>query len=130
GRAGGDRALEDRVHIRDVEQDADRRAADRKRTLRAHLWMFVGEHDDRIADADFSVTDLAVGPGEPQGFGRAECFLVEVDRFRRATADDVRRRRMIAVGNRFHWGGHERSPLFGSCDVYAKLRQSITGEAY
>src|SRR5262245_34843407 len=63
-RARGQRLREARVDVLDVEQEADRRAAQRPRAVVTHLGMLVGEHDHRVPDADFSVADLAAGGGE------------------------------------------------------------------
>src|SRR5262249_24862067 len=63
--------------------------------------MLVGQHDDRVADLDLGVADLAVGPGHAHPLGRAEDAPVVVERPRRAVDDQVGRNAVKAVRNRF-----------------------------
>src|SRR6266511_3094434 len=63
---GGYRLAKLCVHVLDVEQDADRRAAERLRAAEAHVGVLVGHHDRRVADLDLGVADLAAGTGEAQ----------------------------------------------------------------
>src|SRR5688572_19453272 len=51
--AGSHRLFAERVHILDVEMDADRRAAERLRRFAAVLRKFIRQHDQRIAKSDF-----------------------------------------------------------------------------
>ena len=55
------RALHEGIDIRDVDQQVDRRAAQRLRAAEVHLGELVGQHDRRGADADLGVTDAAAG---------------------------------------------------------------------
>ena len=92
-----DGALEQRVAIVDVEPQRDRRAAERLRAPAApHL---VVEHDDRIADADLGMHDLAVRSWRPRQYFGAERLRVPVERAGRIVHDEVRRYRVVSGGN-------------------------------
>src|SRR5215510_1216100 len=122
--AGGQRALHDAIDVLDVQHDADRRAADPAWTQRADLGMLVGEHDGRVADLDLGVPDSAARRGDADLLDGCERLLVEVDGLRRVVADQVRRRRVVAIGNRLDVAHHElllRStiPLAARRDSYA-----------
>src|SRR5215471_5425661 len=61
----GDRRLDGRVHVVDVEHHAHRRATVRSRGARAHFMVLVSQHDHRITDLDLGVPDLSLGTGHP-----------------------------------------------------------------
>ena len=84
-----------------------RRAADRLRRAEAHLRILVREHDQPAFDLDLGVADLAFRAAHAHALGRAERFLVEVDRRRRAVDAEIRRHARIVVGDGFD--GHGRS---------------------
>ena len=95
-----DRLLEERIHIVDIEKDTTAGAAQRLRGPGGTAGHFVGEHDHRIADFDFRVTDLSVGSVHTHYFLRTECVLVKVEGPRGIVKSKIRRYRAISLGNR------------------------------
>ena len=55
---------------------------------------------ERIADADFGVHDLPVRPDRARDFLGAERLLVPVDRLRGVVERELRRHRVMTLGNR------------------------------
>src|SRR5205814_5178358 len=86
------------VDIGNVEQQADRGAAERLRALVAHLDRLVREHYDALADLDFGVTDRAARAGKTHQFRGTEGFLVELQGARRTANDKVRGDAGISAG--------------------------------
>ena len=105
--------LHGRVDVGDVQHDADRRAAELPRSACAHLRVLIGQHDDRITDADLRMPDFSARPGYPHALGRGEDPLVEVERARRAVDDHVRRGVVISVRHRLHFAS--RAHRFPPC---------------
>src|SRR6267378_6457695 len=99
------------VHVLDVEKDAHRRPAKRLRTARVYLGGFVRKHDDRIAYLDFGVADLATRLRHAQQFLCTKRLLIELDCLRRTLDDQVRRRGVIAIRDRFRFVCHQSSPF-------------------
>src|SRR5262249_55728417 len=96
-RARARRLAEQRVGVLRVNPQADRRSADLLRSLpAAHR---VVQEDDRIADAEFGVHDLAVGADGAALFFGAESLPVPVDRVRRIVEDQMRRDGMESFWN-------------------------------
>src|SRR5439155_18083097 len=81
-------------------EEAEGRALQLLRRLRARLREPIGEHDSRIADRKLGVPDLPA-----RGFGARELLrpkrpLVELDRLRRVVNGEVRAEGVVALGNR------------------------------
>src|SRR6266496_1678361 len=115
------------VDVREVEHDADRRAADRARAEGTHRRMLVGQHDNRAADCELRMPYAAVWTAEPITLDRAECVLVKIDRLGRAVDDQVGRYAAVAVGDGFD-SGH-RKPSFGLLSAVAGCGESEAGFA-
>jgi hypothetical protein len=79
-RTGCHRALEHRVHVRQIQMDAHRRAAERLGPAHVHFRVFVGEHDARAADLDLGVADPSARLGQPHHLLGVEHVDVELDR--------------------------------------------------
>lgn len=92
-------AADQRIHVFDLDENIDRRAAERGRAQEIHFWKFVGEHDRRHADAQLGVTDAAVRQLDTHHFARAESVLVIFNCPRRSFHAQVRRRAAIFVWN-------------------------------
>src|SRR5262245_55693536 len=88
--AGLERAIEDIVHILDIEQDADARSAERLRTVMTHLGRLIGQHDDGITDFDLGMPDFAAGPFHAEELSGVKRPLVEVDGLSSVLDDEVR----------------------------------------
>src|SRR5579864_8688816 len=69
----------------------------------AHLGIFVGNHDSRVADLEFGVTDFAIGLAHAKNFGGTENFLVIIDGLRSILDDQVRRYRIVSFGNEWNF---------------------------
>ena len=109
-RARVDRALDDRVDVLDVHEDAGARAAELLRGSRRALRKLVGEHHERVSDLELGVADLAVRCVHAHALLRAERLLVVRDRGGRIVEGQIRGSGVIPVGNRLHC--HGSSPPF------------------
>ena len=105
-RAGINCLTEHRIDALHVEQQTDRRAAERLRADNISLGKFVRQHDGRIADSDFGVHDFPVGDWHAKQLGGSKGAFVKVDGFRGSTDDQIRRRRVITVRNGFCFRSH------------------------
>jgi hypothetical protein len=78
--AGFNCAIEEGVDILRVEEE---RVAWRGVGIRgfAHSWEFVTEHDDRVANAQFGVSDRIAGAVHAHNFLSVKDLLVEIDGF-------------------------------------------------
>src|SRR5216684_1133556 len=90
-RALGRRFLNYAIDVGKVYIQAHRTRADRSRAGVAlpHAGIFVGQHDVRVADLQFGVTDLAVRAIHANGFSRSEDFLVILNRLGSALDDQI-----------------------------------------
>jgi hypothetical protein len=90
---------------------AHRRTADRLRAARTHVGELIRQHDLRIADPEFGMTDPAAGMRITSVASNR--LLVERDRAGRVVHDQIRGHAMIALGDRPHAAGHDFLSRFG-----------------
>ena len=98
--AGGEGASGHGIHIIHIKKNAHRRAAQGHGAAGAALGEFVGEHDARIADLQFGVTDTAVGMRDAHQFLGAKGVFVEFDGAGRVGNDQVRRNAVVSLRDR------------------------------
>src|SRR5438270_13559813 len=100
-RALSRRALNHAIDVGKVNIEAYRAGADGGRAGIAlpHAWIFVGQHDVRVADLQLGMTDLAVRTIHANGFSRSEYFLVILNRLRRTFDDEVWRDGVVIFGH-------------------------------
>jgi len=105
------RLLDDGVDVRDVQKgrpgDAPRRL--RRLVVGGHRKILVGQEDDRIADLDLGVHDLAAGPGHAEPGLGSERLLVELERLSGVALDQIRRDRVETIGDRLDVLRHGKS---------------------
>src|SRR5215467_10188004 len=101
---GSDGLREARVDVRDIEQQAHRRAADRLRAAVTHLRHLVGEHHHAVADLDLGVTNRVVLTGEAHDFLGSECLLVIIERTRSTLDDEIGSYARVAGRNGLNHG--------------------------
>src|SRR5882757_75252 len=89
------------VAIGDVHVQAYRRPTDAGRadvTL-AHFWIFVREHEARVADLQLRMADLSIGAIHTHDFGCAKNILAILDRSGSVLDDEVGSNRVVSLGN-------------------------------
>jgi len=112
---GVERTLKGGVDVLDIHRERDSGAVERLRRTDAVLRHLVGQHEQRIADHELSMTDrFAVGAGHPETLHRTERPLVEVDRCVAAPHMQIRRQGTIALRDRLYLCGHDTLLL---CDT-------------
>src|SRR5437763_14065703 len=87
--AGGNGLCRHAIDILDIDVKPDRRAANGRGREGAHLWVFVGQHDETIAYCHLGMADLAVRAIEPQAHLRAKYVLIKRERGGSAGDDQV-----------------------------------------
>src|SRR5437867_2912816 len=97
-----DGAVEDVIHVLDVNTDGHRRAAHGLGAAVFHVRELVGEHDQRVADLELGMADLAAGCAHAHALPRAEHGSIEVDRIARAIDGEVRCDFRVALGDRLY----------------------------
>src|SRR5262245_14846628 len=137
-------ALNKGIDIFNVEHDADRCTAEGFWTAEVHFGIFIGHHDPRISDLDFSVGDLAVRLCKAHELLRAECFLIEFQSFGGAFDTQNRGYRPVTLGYRFDFVRHKRVSFRGhqihlgilryalpariSCEAHRALDIAVCGD--
>ena len=72
------------VNIGDIKMEAYWRAADGLRAFCATFRTFIGQHDDRIVNFDFSMGDFAIWRWQAHPYGCTEYIFVKFNGFGRA----------------------------------------------
>src|SRR5262252_147650 len=90
-----------------------------KRAWRASacVWRLVGNHDNRVADLEFRVTNLPIWTSHTEAFLRAKCALVEFDRTCGVVHDQIRIDRMKTRRDGSYWIRHK------ACSSIVRLRK-------
>src|SRR5581483_4641547 len=116
----------ERIHVLNVQHEADGSAAERFGAAVAHLRELVGEHEWRVADFHFGVHDLAAGTAHAEQLGSPERLLVELNRVGCSVDDQIRGDCVIALGYRPGWAGHGSSSKTGVfMGVYSSRQVSV-----
>ena len=94
-------ALDDFIDVGEIHVKTYRTGAngDRARMAQPHAWIFIGQHDVRIADLQFSVGDFAARLFHAHHFSGAKNIFVIFNGLRGPFDNQIRRNGVVPLGN-------------------------------
>src|SRR3954471_16782708 len=111
--SGIDGTLKCAVDVRHIKMQSTASTAEGLRCFaQAHVWKFVGDKDDRVADFEFGMHDFAIGTRHAHQFFGAQSFLVKLDCFGSTADNEAWSHCVESLGNGLSRCSHVLSPSF------------------